>query len=63
MAVQKVKLNNEYIYIDDEVDEKETGIAIYPKDKLDDTILIEPISENDALEDTLTDIFGGQDEQ
>ena len=67
MAVQKVKFNDTFIYVDDELDEKETGVIIKDSTKerpdFEDTIEIEPVSEDDLFQDTLTDIFGDEDER
>jgi hypothetical protein len=62
MAVQKVKLDDSFVYIDDEVDEKERGVLITDKDELDKTIILNPVNEKDMFEDTLVDIFGGNNE-
>lgn len=63
MAIRKVKYNDTFIYIDDELDEKELDTVIdeNDEDKFDKTEVIKPINEKDILEDTLTDINGGQD--
>ena len=58
MAIRKVKYNDEYIYIDDEVDEKQTGIIISGQK---DVMLDE--KEKEEIENTSTDIFGGKNEQ
>ena len=63
MAIRKVKLNDSFIYINDEVDEKEKGYVINDEkdNNLEDTLEFEPINEEDMLEDTLTDVFGDND--
>jgi len=65
MAIRKVKLNDSFIYINDEVDEKETGIAIDNEDddKLGNTMEIEPITDEDLLSETSIDLFGGNDNE
>lgn len=60
MAIQKIKLDGDYIYINDEVKDEEKDVPI--NNNLDDTIEIEPINEKDLFEDTLTDIFGEENE-
>ncbi len=45
MAVQVIKYNDSFVYVDDEVDEKETGIEIPDTDYLEDTIVMNPISD------------------
>ena len=51
--MQKVKINDEYIYIDDkELDQEETG-TIDDNNDLDDT---QKLDFDDSLYDTLTDI-------
>ncbi len=63
MAVQKVKFNDTFIYVNDEVDENETGIVIKDEDEFDKTIVMNPIEEDDTLENTMVDIFGGKDNE
>ena len=63
MAVQKVKFNDTFIYVNDEVDENETGIVIKDEDEFDKTIVMNPIEEDDRLENTMVDIFGGKDNE
>ena len=57
MSVRKIKYNDEFIYIDDEVDEKETGIIISGQE---DTVQEEKTE--DFLDNTSTDIFGDDNE-
>ena len=63
MAIKKVKYNDGFIYINDELDEKELDTVVNENDddKFNKTEIIKPINEKDILEDTLTDIDGGQD--
>ena len=65
MAIKKVKFNDSFIYINDEVKEEEKGYAIFneTEEDLEKTREIEPINEKDMFEDTLTDIFGDEDEK
>ncbi len=62
MAVQVIKYNDSFVYVDDEVDEKETGIEIPDTDYLEDTIVMNPISDEDLLSETKVDIFGDKNE-
>ena len=63
MAVKKVKFNNFFIYINDELDENETGIVIKnEEEEFEKTKEITPITDEDLLSDTNTDIFGGDNE-
>ena len=62
MAVQVVKYNDSLVYIDDEVDEKETGILITDDDSLEDTIVMNPINDDYLLSETSIDLFGDKDE-
>ena len=62
MAIRKVKVDDEFIYIEDEVKEEEKDYPIKSNVNLDDTLKMEPINEKDFLEDTLTDIFGDNNE-
>ena len=61
MAIQKVMLNEEEIFIDDEVDSKETGIVIN-NENLEKTVVVNPIDEEELNDKTSLDIFGGDDE-
>jgi len=62
VAVQQIKVNDGYIYFDDtEVNPRETGIAI-KEESLDDTIVVNPINEEDLLSETKLDVFGDEDE-
>lgn len=59
--MKKVKLNDGYIYInDEEVDIKKTGVVIDNEKELEKTKEIVLDNQNN-LEDTLTDIFGDSD--
>ena len=63
MSVQKVKYNNSFVFISDEVNDDETGKIIKKeKQDLEKTIVIEPINEKDILSETSVDVFGGDDE-
>lgn len=62
--MQKVKYGDSYIFIDDsKVDEKETGVVIKENSDLEKTQEIKLDLENTSLEDTITDLWGNQDEQ
>lgn len=62
--MQKVKYGDSYIFIDDsKVDEKETGVVIKENSDLEKTQEIKLDFENTSLEDTITDLWGNQDEQ
>ncbi len=61
MAIQKVMLNEEEIFIDDEVDSKETGIVIN-NENLEKTVVVNPIDEEELNDKTSLDIFGGDNE-
>ncbi len=61
--MQKVKCGDSYIFIDDsEVDEKETGVVIKDNSDLEKTKEIKLDYKKDSLEDTVTDLWGNQDE-
>ena len=62
MAIQKVVLNDEEIYISDELDEKETDKIIDNKANIETTIVIDPIDNKELNDKTSLDIFGGKDE-
>lgn len=57
-------VNGESVYIDDEVEEGSTGVAIYKEesDDLSNTTEIKVFSDEDKFSDTLTDIFGDNNE-
>ena len=61
MAIQKVMLNEEEIFIDDAVDSKETGIVIN-NENLEKTVVVNPIDEEELNDKTSLDIFGGDNE-
>ena len=66
MAVTKLKFNDKFIYVDDEVDDKKKGHAIYKeKDDLEDTMEFAPIDEKELLSDTIIDrkLFGEVNEK
>lgn len=62
-----VEINGKKVYVNDKkVDEKETDVSISAYEKKDleeNTIEFSPISEEDLLEDTLTNLWDGKDEQ
>ena len=66
MALVELKYEDTVIYVEDNVPEEETGVALQPKEKenLEKTMEIRPIkSEKDLLEDTISmepigDIYG-----
>ncbi len=63
--MKKVRYNDTYIYIDDTpVDESDTGIAFIEtkEEDLDKTLEIKTISQEDLLSDTITDLWGKEDE-
>ena len=64
--MKKVKYNDSFIYIDDTpVDKNDTGIIFrdYKKeDDLDKTLEVNPISKEDLLSDTITDLWGDSHE-
>lgn len=51
MAVKQVKFNDTFIYVDDEVDEKDTGIRFNEEKVDEETKVIETI-EDDSLNKT-----------
>lgn len=62
--MQKVKYGDSYIIIDDsEVDEKETGVVIKDSNDLEKTQEINLDLKKSSLDDTITDLWGNQDEQ
>ncbi len=62
--MQKVKYGDSYIIIDDsEVDEKETGVVIKESNDLEKTQEINLDLKKSSLDDTITDLWGNQDEQ
>lgn len=66
MAMEKVKYNDSYIYVENDIPDEEKGIAIYGEEEnLDNTLEFKPISDEDLLGDTLVDVnlFGGKDEE
>lgn len=61
MAIRKVKFNDTYIYVEDEIDENETGIVTYVEnEKLDDTVEIEPVKID--ISDDEIDLVGENNE-
>ena len=62
MAVKQVKYNDTYIYINDEVDDKETGIKLDIIEDNDNTKVIEPIDLEESLEKTTTIRLGDNNE-
>ncbi len=62
MAVKQVKYNDTYIYINDEVDDKETGIKLDIIEDNDNTKVIEPIDLEESLEKTKINILGDNNE-
>ncbi len=62
MAVKQVKYNDTYIYINDEVDDKETGIKLDIIEDNDNTKVIEPIDLEESLEKTTINILGDNNE-
>ncbi len=59
--MKKVRYKDSFIYIDDTpVDESETGIPYRgnKQDNLEKTQEVKPISKDDLLSDTLTDLWG-----
>ena len=57
MALIEVKYNDTVIYVEDNVPEEETGIALEkkPKENLENTLELKPIKdENELLEDTIS---------
>ena len=60
--MKKVKLNDSFIYIDDEeLDVKKTGVVIENDDELEKTQEI--VIDEDVLSDTMTNIWGEENEQ
>ena len=62
MAVKKVNYNDTFIYIDDEVDETETGIKLDREKYESDTKVIEVIDEDMLNDNTVVNLFGGNNE-
>lgn len=62
MAVKQVKYNDTYIYINDEVDSKETGIKLDIIEDNENTKVIEPINVEESLEKTTIDLLGDNNE-
>lgn len=61
MAIRKVKFNDTYIYVEDEIDENETGIVTYVEnEKIDDTVEIEPVKID--ISDDEIDLVGENNE-
>ncbi len=61
--MQKVKYGDSYIFIDDsEIDEKETGIIIKNDNDLEKTQEIKLEFDKASLDDTITDLWGKEDE-
>ena len=60
MAIKKVKYGDTYIYVEDEIDYKETGV-VCKEDELSKTKEIK-IDKND-FEKTSTDLLGEKDEK
>lgn len=62
--MQKVKYGDSYIIIDDsEVDEKETGVVIKESKDLEKTQELNLDLKKTSLDDTITDLWGNQNEQ
>ena len=65
MTVKKVKYNDTFIYLDDEVNDEDRDYVIHEKEnELSDTLEFKPISDEELLDKTLVDVdlFGGKDE-
>ncbi len=61
MAIRKIKFNDTYIYVEDEIDENETGIVTYVEnEKIDDTVEIEPVKID--ISDDEIDLVGENNE-
>ncbi|MBR4178182.1 MAG: hypothetical protein IKR57_02395 [Bacilli bacterium] len=57
MAMEKVKYNDSYIYVENDIPDEEKGIAIYGEEEnLDNTLEFKPISDEDLLENTIVDV-------
>lgn len=62
--MRKVKYGDSYIIIDDsEVDEKETGVVIKESNDLEKTQELNLDLKKTSLDDTITDLWGNQNEQ
>ena len=55
MAVVEMIVNGKKIYVSDERDPKETGIAIRPQEDLEDTVEVDFVLDD---ENTSVDVFG-----
>ena len=59
----RVKYNGEYIQVDDsEFDEKESGVIIPKDNELEKTKEFKPITDEDILSNTQTDLWGDKNE-
>ena len=61
MAIQKIMLNDEEIFIDDELKDEELDNVIKNED-LENTTIIAPINTEELFDKTSLDIFGGNNE-
>ena len=63
MAMREFEVDNKKVYIDDEIEENETDCLLEDKkDDLFDTKKIEVINDEDLLSNTITNIFGDENE-
>ncbi len=62
MAIRKLKYNDTYIYVEDDIDYKETGIVIDEEEDLSKTKRVEVIKEED-LDNTMTNVLGEENEE
>ena len=62
-SMRRVKYNGEYIQVDDsEFDEIESGVIIPKDNELEKTKEFKPITDEDILSNTQTDLWGDKNE-
>ena len=66
MALEEFEVNGKKVVINNEFNERETGVAILDMeddDEFEKTMEVEPIDDEEYLSNTLTDIFGEENHE
>jgi hypothetical protein len=66
MALEEFEIDGKKVVINNEFNEKETGVAILDReedDEFEKTMEVEPIDDEEYLSNTLTDIFGEENHE
>ena len=62
MAIKEFIVNGEKVYINDEIENGEVSIVNKSEDDLSNTATLEVIHEDDKYGETMTNVFGGENE-